>query len=531
MVLPFEVVAWSSVVAAVAAVLALLVALRALAVAGRPGGQAIAALAAAEARLERLTRDEFRASRDEASAGARELRVEVGGSIRGLADGVLTQMAELSRLQKDLFQGFSNQLRDGAVETERRQLQSQVAMLGALKDIRDHLLQQVEAMKGDNAGHARALAERTAASLAQFGETSAAQMAQLFAIQKAQHSDFAERLGTLGAANAAASEALRQAVEAQLSGLRRENAEKLDQMRVTVDEKLQGTLEQRLGESFKLVGDRLEAVHRGLGEVQTLAAGVGDLKRVLTNVKTRGGWGEVQLGALLEQLLTPAQYIANASVAETGGERVEFAVRLPGGDDGREVLLPIDAKFPVEDWERLQLAADAGDRDGVEAAAKALDQRLRQSARDIADKYVLPPRTTDFAILFLPTEGLFAEVIRRPGLTDELQRQFRVVVAGPTTLAALLSSLQMGFRTLAIQERSSEVWQILAGVKTEFGKFGPVLEKVKKKLQEASNTLDQADVRSRAIGRRLRDVETLPQPAAVLALEVDGFDEEEETAA
>ncbi len=361
------------------------------------------------------------------------------------------------------------------------------------------------------------LAERVGGSLRELGQTNREQMDQLFAIQRRQHADFAVHLREIGEAQARSGEALRTKVEEHLTGLRRENAEKLEVMRATVDEKLQGTLERRLGESFKLVSDRLEAVHQGLGEMQVLAAGVGDLKRVLTNVTTRGAWGEVQLAALLDQVLVPSQYLTNALTGE-GRERVEFAIRLPGRDEGEEVLLPIDAKFPVEDYERIQAAAAAADQTALAEAGRALEARIRQCARDIATKYLNPPRTTDFAILFLPTEGLYAEVIRRPGLSDELQRVHRVTIAGPTTLTALLNSLQMGFRTLAIQQRSSEVWQVLGAVKTEFGKFGPVLDKVKKKLQEASNTIEDAGVRERAIQRSLRRIEAVPgmETAALL---------------
>ncbi len=299
----------------------------------------------------------------------------------------------------------------------------------------------------------------------------------------------------------------RTGVDRQLSALRTENAAKLEQMRATVDEKLQSTLEARLGESFKLVGDRLEAVHKGLGEMRALATGVGDLKRVLTNVKTRGTWGEVQLGNLLEQMLTPDQYAANVAVNPESMERVDFAVRLPGRDAGSPVWLPIDAKFPQEDYQRLLEAADA------ESAARwsaALAARVCHEARKVRQKYVVAPHTTDFAVLFLPTEGLFAEVLRRPGLSDGILREDRIVLAGPTTLSALLSSLQMGFRTLALEKRSSEVWQVLGSVRNEFGKFGEVLSRVQKKLQEASHTVDQAAVRSRAVERTLRAVDAMP---------------------
>jgi DNA recombination protein RmuC len=280
-------------------------------------------------------------------------------------------------------------------------------------------------------------------------------------------------------------------------------------MRQTVDEKLQTTLESRLGESFRLVSERLEAVHKGLGEMQSLASGVGDLKRVLGNVKSRGVWGEVQLAGILEQMLTPDQYEANVVVVPGSNERVEFAIRLPGAGDRPDVpvRLPIDAKFPREDYERLLDAQDRADAEGAAAAGLALERRIRDEARVICQKYVAPPHTTDFALMFLPTEGLYAEVLRRPGLVDALQREQRVVLAGPTTLSAILNSLRMGFRTLAIEQRSSEVWQVLGAVKTEFGKFAGVLEKTRKKLSEATSVIDQADVRTRAIERKLRGVE------------------------
>jgi DNA recombination protein RmuC len=281
-------------------------------------------------------------------------------------------------------------------------------------------------------------------------------------------------------------------------------------MRKTVDEKLQGTLEKRLGESFKLVSDRLEQVHKGLGEMQSLAVGVGDLKKVLTNVKTRGSWGEIQLGNLLDQILTPDQYEKNVSTKTGSADRVEFALKLPGRDDGKPVWLPIDAKFPKEDYERLVEAADRADVEAVEQASRQLEIRIKAEAADIHKKYIDIPNTTDFGILYLPTEGLYAEVLRRPGVADSVQRDFRVVIAGPTTLAALLNSLQMGFRTLAIEKRSSEVWAVLGAVKTEFGKFGGVIEKVQKKLQEASNVIDDAVARKKVMERKLRTVTELP---------------------
>lgn len=309
-------------------------------------------------------------------------------------------------------------------------------------------------------------------------------------------------------------ERIRETVESKLSELRTDNAKQLEAMRCTVDEKLQRTLNLRLGESFKLVSDRLDQVHQGLGEMQTLAAGVGDLKKVLTNVKTRGGWGEMQLGALLEQMLAPSQFSKNERIRADSAESVEYVIKLPGNGADKDfpVLLPVDSKFPMEDYERLIKAQESTDLSAVEESTKALRLRIIQSARDIKEKYLNPPITTDFGIMFLPAEGLFAEVMRQPGLVEELQNKHRVVVAGPTTFWALLNSLQMGFRTLAIQKQSSEVWKTLGEVKTEFNKFEELVEAVKKKLHEASNKMDDVGQRSRAVARRLRGVAELPLP-------------------
>ncbi len=328
---------------------------------------------------------------------------------------------------------------------------------------------------------------------------------------RAGRKEQSETLARFGEAQTQQAVALRATVDEGLKTLRQENSEKLEQMRRTVDDKLHETLEKRLGESFKLVSDRLEQVHKGLGEMQHLASGVGDLKRVLTNVKTRGIFGEVQLAALLDQVLTPEQYAANVATRPGSGERVEFALMLPGRkDDGKPVWLPIDAKFPREDYERLIDAQERADPAAAEAAASALERRIRQEAQAISDKYLSPPHTTDFGILFVPTEGLYAEILRRPGLFEDLQRKHRVTVTGPTNLLAFLNSLQMGFRTLALEKRSSEVWEVLGAVKTEFGKFGDVLDKVRKKLDEATNQLDATGVRTRAITRRLKSVQELP---------------------
>jgi DNA recombination protein RmuC len=329
------------------------------------------------------------------------------------------------------------------------------------------------------------------------------------------------RLDRLSSRNEARLDAMRATVDDRLRKIQDDNGKQLDQMRATVDEKLQGTLEKRLGESFRCVSERLEQVHKGLGEMQSLAVGVGDLKRVLTNVKTRGGWGEVQLGALLEQVLTPEQFARNVKLKEGSDEIVEFAVRMPGGDRDGEVFLPIDAKFPTEAYQRLVAAQEAADPVAVEESTRQLAQRIRHCARDIFAKYVNPPRTTDFGILFLPTEGLYAEVARQVELCETVQRESRVLIAGPTILAALLNSLQMGFRTLAVQQRSSEVWHLLGQVKTEFGKFGDTLDGVKKKLEMAHRQMDDAGKRTRAIERKLRHVEAMPTVGAPMLLPGD----------
>jgi DNA recombination protein RmuC len=322
-------------------------------------------------------------------------------------------------------------------------------------------------------------------------------------------------------------ESVRGTVDLRLQELQKDNAQQIERMRATVDEKLQGTLEKRLGESFKLVSERLEKVHQGLGAMQQLASDVGGLQRVLTNVKTRGGWGEVQLGTLLEQLLTPEQFDRNVQTRDESGERVDYAIKLPGEGNGAAVWLPIDAKFPMEDYQRLITAQESGDSMLTDGAMKDLETQLRKSAKDICAKYINPPKTTDFALMFLPTEGLYVEAIRRVGLVEQVQRDCRVVFAGPTTLTALLNSLQMGFRTLAIQKRSSEVWNLLAGVKTEFAKFGDALSKVKDKLDQAASDMDKVAVRSRAITKKLRDVEELPNNPQPLLPELLQGEEED----
>lgn len=424
-------------------------------------------------------------------AEARKDREEMGNRLQQFGESQKEQTATLGGLLKNQIETFTAQL--GLQLSALTQTSGQ-----ALGDIRATLEERLVLAQQD----ARLGRHEQSGNLKVFGEQITGHLEQL------------ARRNTEGV------EVLRRTLESKLSAIQTDNTQKLEQMRMTVDEKLHNTLEQRLGESFKQVSERLELVHKGLGEMQTLASGVGDLKRVLANVKVRGTWGEVQLEHLLEQVLSAEQYAKNVATRPKANERVEFAVKLPGRD-GREgvVWLPIDAKFPLEDYQRLADAQDSGDVQAMEEAGKALESRIRDEARSIRDKYLEPPHTTDFGLLFLPVEGLYAEVIRRPGLCDYLQRECRVTVTGPTTLTAILNSLQMGFRTLAIERRSSEVWQVLGAVKTEFGKFGDVLAKTKRKLDEARNTIDQAEVRSRAIDRKLKQVESLPADQAQSVLE------------
>jgi len=357
-------------------------------------------------------------------------------------------------------------------------------------------------------------------SLRQFNDSVLARMSDIAGLQTRQADMFSRQMLAITQANEQKLDGLRQTVEERLKLLQADNHRQLEVMRQTVDEKLHATLEQRLGQSFQLVCERLELVHKGLGEMQMLAVGVGDLKRVLTNVKTRGIWGEIHLAALLAEIMTVDQYAQNVATRKGSNDRVEFAIKLPGRDANEEAIwLPVDAKFPQEDYQRLLDAQDEANQSLADEAAKNLEARIKSEAKDICSKYIDPPHTTDFAILFLPVEGLYAEVLRRPGLCETLQREYRVVVTGPTTLAALLNSLQMGFKTLAVEKRSSEVWALLGAVKTEFGRFGDMLEKTQKKLQEASNSIDTATRKSRTIERRLRAVEELPAEQAVKLLE------------
>ncbi|QYY30564.1 MULTISPECIES: DNA recombination protein RmuC [Cupriavidus] len=421
--------------------------------------------------MERLERE----LRNDVAEAARGGRSESAQQMLRFQQTLSSQLTSIATLQNNQIDTFAQQL---AKLTESNTQQ--------LEHVRQNLLLQGQQARDEQA-----------VSLRRFGDGLQQQLAQM---SEANERRLAEVRATL---------------EQKLRDIEANNAAKLDEMRRTVDEKLHATLEQRLGESFKLVSERLEQVHRGLGEMQMLAQGVGDLKKVLTNVKSRGTWGEVQLEMLLEQMLTPDQYGKNVETVRNSGARVEFAIRLPGKDPAQGVVwLPIDAKFPKEQYERLLDAQERGDVDGVAAFGRELEVALRREAQAISEKYLSPPATTDFAILFLPTEGLYAEVLRRPGLTDVMQRDYRVTVAGPTTLTALLNSLQMGFRTLALEKRSSEVWEVLGAVKTEFGKFGEVLAKTRDTLERAARNIEQAEVRTRQMARKLRTVEALPGEAA-----------------
>ena len=380
----------------------------------------------------------------------------------------------------------------------------------------------------ESAGSSRLAREEIGSTLKFTSDSQLKQLREVAGMQKDQLDSFSKQLLEMTKLNEEKLETMRNTVETQLRTLQEDNSRKLEQMRAVVDEKLQSTLEKRLADSFKQVSERLEQVYKGLGEMRSLATGVGDLKKVLTNVKTRGTWGEIRLSHILEQILTPDQYEVNVVTKRASNERVEFAIKLPGQDPNKEkiVWLPIDSKFPQEDYQRLLDAQEAADKVLAQKSIKNLETRVKAEAKAIREKYIDPPHTTDFGIMFLPVEGLYAEVLRRPGLCDNLQRDYRIVVTGPTTLAALLNSLQMGFRTLAIEKRSSEVWELLGAVKTQFSKFGAVLAKTKKKLQEASNTIDKAEIRTRVIERKLSKVQELPQTDSAKPMEPAAIDDD-----
>jgi DNA recombination protein RmuC len=419
------------------------------------------------------------------------------GRAAGAGDASVALLQQHQQQSLERLDRVERQLQLSAQAT-RQELSASLAQFHAAT------AQQLDSMRAQIQAQAQSGREEQARSLARFAET------------------LRQTLGNLTESNAQRLLEVRATLESKIRDLQSDNGARLEEMRKTVDEKLHATLELRLSESFRQVSERLERVHQGLGEMQQLALGVGDLKRVLTNVKTRGTWGEVQLAMLLEQMLTVDQYAKNVETVAGSGARVEFALKLPGlTEGGAPVWMPIDAKFPKEQYERLSEAAERADADGVAQAGRELERALRLEAKTIADKYLAPPQTTDFAILFLPTEGLYAEVMRRPGLADELQRVHRVSIAGPSTLSALLNSLQMGFRTLALEKRSSEVWQVLGAVKTEFAKFGDVLAATRATLERAAKNIETAELRSRQMARKLKSVEALPGEAAQLLLGPD----------
>lgn len=411
-------------------------------------------------RIDALMRDEFGRSRDESHRSLKENREELNNSFKILGDSLTKNVSELSSSQKNQFETFSGQF---------------------------------------------------ALNVKEFNDLQKQKFDELINRQEGIRRDTGEKL-----------KEIRETVEGKLKSMQEDNNRKLEEMRKTVDEKLQESVEKRFNESFKMISDRLEQVHKGLGEMQSLASGVGDLKKVLTNVKTRGSLGEIQLGAILEQIFSPEQYERNAMVKEASQERVEYVIKLPGkSEDNRSLLLPIDSKFPTEDYQRLVEVYENVEKFNpkeIEQISKQFENSVKKNAKDIRDKYINPPVTTDFAIMFVPTESLYAEILRRTGLFETLQREFKITVVGPTNLVAFLNSLQMGFRTLAIERRSSEVWEILGAVKTEFGNFGLILEKTKKKLHEAANVIDKAEVRTRAIERKLRSVQQLPQEQSISLL-------------
>lgn len=513
-----------------------------------------------------VLREEFDRSRQQGEEQARLARKELGDNQKAFQETVTKLFGDLAVSLNDNVRGFGDRLETALRTVENRfaaigsKLDADLKAMGeeatrsrdALRQTIDQRLSDAATAQGTAAKHLReeltnTLTTRLAAMQSSLSQSAGDLRAELTtglghmaksmtdvlgqfgAHQKEQLEAVGQELKALTERHEKGQADLRVAVESRLDALRNENSLKLDEMRRTVDEKLQTTLEQRLGESFKSVVEQLERVHKGIGEMQSLATGVGDLKKVLSNVSVRGALGEIQLAMLLDQFLSPEQVIKNANVRENSSERVEFAVKLPGREADREVLLPIDAKFPQEDYERLVAASERADVDAMAEAAKALENRIKQFARTIRDKYIHPPRTTDFAILFLPTEGLYAEVLRRPGLFEHLQREFHVTIAGPTTLTAFLNALQMGFRSLAIEKRSSEVWKVLGAIRNEFSRYNAVVDKIAKQLHRTATTVETLGGRTKTMNQKLREVETLPDGSAqeLLGLSQEVLDEGE----
>ena len=515
------------------AALTLIIALAALAALRTVRREALAHEAVA-----RLMREECDLLRRESAEQARLARGEAGDGLTKFQDSLFRAFVMLSESVDGKVREFGGKLGEGMAAVNGRvdgiaqKLDRDIAQMGEdAARSRDVLRETIEgrlhAHGQTHEQHAKTLREEVGGSLRMLGDRNATTLqttlGEMGAHQKERLENTERALRELMQKNSAEQAALRETVENRLDVLRQENAVKLDEMRRTVDEKLQTTLEARLGESFTRVVEQLNRVHEGLGEMKNLASNVGDLKSVLTNVKVRGTYGEVQLALILEQFMAPHQYVKDARVNERSLERVEYAVKFPGRGDA-EVLLPIDAKFPRETFERLMEASEIGQVDLVLQLRKELETQIRKCAKDIRDKYVLPPVTTDFAVMFLPTESLYAEVLRQPGLFETLQRDFRVTVAGPTTLSALLSAMQVGFRTLAIEKRSSEVWQILGAVKTEFGKYNGVVEGLAKQLDTAMKSVEKLGTRTRVLTRTLRGVHDLPDVAANALLDIDGED-------
>jgi len=453
-----------------------------------PLDQHLTAIEVAIGRTDASVREEFAQGREESRDGARSLREEVMALFGSLAMSVRESVSGLATGQNTRLEDFAGRLNEAKTNATRE---------------------------------AQALREEVSQNLKSLGETLAQTLDRISIAQKERLDRVSNVIDTLTQKSGEQQEALRTSVQERLDAIRSENADKLEHIRQTVDEKLQSTLNERLGASFQVVSDWLEKVHLSIGEMQNLANGVGDLKRLLTNVRARGTWGEVALGSILEEVMAPEQFGRNIEIVPGSNQRVEYAIRLPG-DGNQPVWMPVDSKFPTEDYERLEDARQRADVDAVETAAKAIEGAIRLAAKGIAAKYIHSPYSTEFAVLFLPTEGLFAEVIRRPGLVDTLQRDYRIMLAGPTTLVSLLVAFRMGFRSLAIQQRSGEVWTVLSAVKTEFQKFGGMLDKVSKKLREAQAVVDdEAGIRRRAIDRKLRSLEMLPEIEAASLLDLE----------
>jgi DNA recombination protein RmuC len=486
--------------------------------AARAVEEAVVAFDKSISRFETAMKDDFARSRDESGRNARELREEQLQAFKSLTDSTLGRMKEMADLQKNQLDVFSQNL-SGLMQTTVERL--------------DRMTEAIEkrfaAIQETSDLNSRANREELARSLESFRDQFRGSIEEFNRVQNEKFTVLEGKQGELVQTTELRFEKVREVLETKLKAMQDDNSEKLERMRLTVDEKLHKTLEERLGDSFKLVSDRLELVHRGLGEMQTLATGVGDLKRVLANVKTRGTLGEYRLESILEQLLSPEQYGRNVCTKADSRDVVEFAIRLPGKEDPEKaVWLPLDSKFPQSKYEALIDAYDAVNPELIERSVKDLETAVKIAAKDIRDKYLDPPNTTDFAIMFLPIEGLYAEVVKRPALFEVLQREYHVTVAGPSTLAAILNSLQMGFRTLAIEKRSSEVWSLLGAVKTEFHRFGDMLDGVQKNLDAASRKISTASSKSRTIERKLRKVQELPSPEAIALIE-DSLEADEDT--